>query len=64
MTSPDPSYDSVLAQLAGERLRLAVVLLQSERRRARQAASLLAGARFKGLDELLRHLDDLERAFR
>jgi hypothetical protein len=63
MTSPDPSYDSVLARLAGERPRLAAALLQPERQRARQAASLLTGARFKGLEELLRHLDDLGRAF-
>ncbi|MFE9813287.1 hypothetical protein [Streptomyces sp. NPDC005548] len=53
----------MLTQLAGERPRLAAALLQSERQRARHTASLLTGARFKGLDELLRHLDDLVRAF-
>jgi hypothetical protein len=63
MTSVDPSYDSGLTQLAGERSRLAAALLQSERHRARHTAALLAGARFKGLEELLRHLDDLARAF-
>lgn len=63
MTSPDLSYASVLTQLGGDHPRLAATLLQSERQRARHTASLLTGARFKGLDELLRRLDELGRAF-
>jgi len=63
MTLIDPSYEAVLAQLAGERPRLATALRQAQQQRGRQAAALLPGARFKGLDELPRHLDDLTRAF-
>jgi hypothetical protein len=64
MSSDDLSYESVLAQLAGERPRLASALHRAEKQRAQRTASLLAGARFKGLEELLRYLDDLIEAFK
>ncbi|MEU0032122.1 hypothetical protein [Streptomyces sp. NPDC006335] len=64
MSSDDLSYESALARLAGERPRLASALHRAEKRRAQHAASLLTGARFKGLDELLRHLDSVAEAFK
>lgn len=64
MSSDDLSYESALAQLAGERPRLASALHRAEKRRAQHAASLLTGARFKGMEELLRHLDTVAEAFK
>ncbi|MGH3628540.1 MAG: hypothetical protein ACRDRL_14045 [Sciscionella sp.] len=43
--------------------RLAAALQQAEQHRAERVAALVGGARFKGLDELLRHLDELFQAF-
>jgi hypothetical protein len=63
MTSTDPSYAAVLTEIGIERPRLGTALLQAEQQRTRTAAALMSGARFRGLDELLRHLDDLGRAF-
>lgn len=63
MNSTGRSYDATFAELATTRPRLAAALQQAQEQRARHAASLLHGARFKGLDELLRHLDDLVQAF-
>lgn len=63
MNSTGHSYDATLAELATTRPRLAAALQQAQQQRAHHAASLLHGARFKGLDELLRHLDDLVQAF-
>ena len=64
MTSTDgTAFDFALGALAAMRPRLAAMLRQAEQQRARTAVTLLSGARFKGLDELLRHLDELVRAF-
>jgi len=60
---PEVSYDGVLALLADDRSRLADVLCRAEQQRARISFALLRGARFKGLDELLRYLDGLAQAF-
>ncbi|MGH3830516.1 MAG: hypothetical protein ACRDRS_08700 [Pseudonocardiaceae bacterium] len=63
MTSASSPYDATLAELATRLPRLAAALQRAEQHRARSAASLMGGARFKGLDELLRHLDELLHAF-
>src|SRR6266498_3914098 len=63
MTPAKSSYEATLAELAAERPRLAAALQRAQQQRAHQAASLLHGARFKGLDELLRRLDELARGF-
>lgn len=62
--NPDKtSYESALALLADEQPRLASALQQAEKQRARHTAVLMNGARFKGLEELLSHLDDVTEAF-
>jgi hypothetical protein len=61
--SASSSYDATLAELATRLPHLAAALRRAEQQRARCAASLMGGARFKGLDELLRHLDELLQAF-
>jgi hypothetical protein len=63
MASATPSYDAALLDLAAKRPRLAAALQRAEARRAANVASLLHGARFKGLEELLKNLDDLTGAF-
>lgn len=63
MTSADSSYETELAELARSLPRLAAALQRAEQQRARRTASLISGARFKGLDELPRHLDELLQAF-
>ena len=63
MASTPPSYDAALLDLAAKRPRLAAALQRAEGRRAANVASLLHGARFKGLEELLRDLDALRGAF-
>ncbi len=63
MGSATRSYDASLLDLAAKRPRLAAALRRAEERRAANTASLLSGARFKGLEELLRDLDDLTGAF-
>jgi hemerythrin len=63
MIHADPSYEIKLTELATRRPHLAAALRRAEQHRARSAASLMGGARFKGLDELLRHLDELLQAF-
>lgn len=63
MNPTDRSFDATLAELATTRPRLAAALQQAQQQRAHHAASLLHGARFKGLNELLLHLDDLVQAF-
>lgn len=63
MNTSEESYESTLARLADQRPRLASALHQAQRERARRTASLLSGARFKGLDELLRYLDNVTEAF-
>lgn len=57
------SYGASLAKLARSLPRLATALQRAEQERSEHTASLVGGARFKGLDELLRHLDELLRAF-
>jgi len=64
MNSDGLSYESVLSQLAGERPRLAAALERAEKQRSRRTASLLTGARLKGVEELLQYLDELAEAFR
>ncbi|MGH3848510.1 MAG: hypothetical protein ACRDRT_02200 [Pseudonocardiaceae bacterium] len=63
MTSASSPYDATLAELATRLPRLAAALQRAEQHRARSATSRMGGARFKGLDELLRHLDELLLAF-
>jgi hypothetical protein len=63
MSSADSSYGSKLAELARSVPRLAEALQQAERHRTERVAALVGGARFRGLDELLRHLDELFHAF-
>jgi hypothetical protein len=63
VTSADSSYDATLGELAASLPRLAATLQRAEQHRARRTASLVSGARFKGVDELLRHLDELLQAF-
>jgi hypothetical protein len=43
--------------------RLAARLVEAEQQRRSRLVTLLDGARFRGLDELLRHLDGVARAF-
>lgn len=64
MNSNEQSYESVLAQLDEKQPRLASALSQAEQYRIKHAAALLTGARFKGLDQLLRYLDDVAKAFK
>lgn len=63
MTSASSSYDAALAELATRLPHLAAALRRAEQHRARCTASRMSGARFKGLDQLLRHLDELLQAF-
>jgi hypothetical protein len=63
VTPIDPESPQALIQLAVVHPRLGAVLQQSEQQRIHTVAALTSGARFKGLDELLRHFDELERAF-
>ncbi|MGV9752709.1 hypothetical protein [Nocardia farcinica] len=63
MNSTRQSYDTTLADMAPALPRLATVLRRAEQQRMQRAASLLHGARFKGLEQLLRWLDDLVAAF-
>jgi hypothetical protein len=63
MTPNDLGFSNVLAQLTAEYPLLGAALRQAEQQRTRTAMALLHGARLKGLDELLRHMDDLGRAF-
>lgn len=63
MTSASSSYGATLDELATRLPHLSATLRRAEQQRARCAASLMGGARFKGLDELLRHLDELLQAF-
>jgi hypothetical protein len=53
----------VLDELSASLPGLATTLQRAEQQRSQRAASLVHGARFKGLDELLCHLDELLRAF-
>jgi hypothetical protein len=53
----------VLDELAACLPRLAITLQRAEQQRSQRTASLVRGARFKGIDELLCHLDGLVRAF-
>jgi len=62
-SSSEASYEATLAELAAKRPYLAAALQRAQQQRAHQAASLLHGARFKGLDALLCRVDDLARAF-
>ncbi|MGH3871976.1 MAG: hypothetical protein ACRDSR_10765 [Pseudonocardiaceae bacterium] len=63
MTSASSSYDATLAELATRLPHLAAALRRAEQQRARCTTSLMGGARFKGLDQLLHHLDELLHAF-
>jgi len=63
MTFADSPYFASLGQLTTSLPRLANALRQAEEQRARRAAALLSGARFKGLDEMLRHFDELLHEF-
>lgn len=63
MTAADSSYGTTLGELAVVLPSLAAALERAERHRARNTASLVGGARFKGIEELLRHLDELHQAF-
>lgn len=63
MNPTNQSYDAALAELALALPRLAAALHRAERQRAQRTASLLRGARFRGVDQMLRWLDDLVSAF-
>ena len=63
MSSADSSYGTKLVELGRSVPRLAAALQQAERHRTERVAALVGGARFRGLDELLRHLDELFHAF-
>lgn len=63
MNDTNPSYDTTLAELASALPRLATALRRAEQQRTQRAISLVHGARFKGVDQLLRWLDDLVSAF-
>jgi hypothetical protein len=63
MTSADSSYGTTLGELSVVLPNLAATLERAEKHRARNMASLVGGARFKGVDELLRHLGELHQAF-
>jgi hypothetical protein len=63
VTAADSSYGTALGELAVVLPKLAATLERAERHRARNTASLVGGARFKGIEELLRHLDELHQAF-
>jgi hypothetical protein len=62
-SSSEASYEATLEELAARRPCLAAALRRAQQQRTHRAASLLHGARFKGLEALLRHLDELARAF-
>jgi hypothetical protein len=57
------SYESVLSRLTYERPTLAQLLRSAEEHRAKTCATLLEGARFKGIEQLLVHLSLVEEAF-
>lgn len=63
MTPAGSSYDAALTELATRLPRLAAALRRAEQQRVRVAVPRLHGARLKGLDELLRHLDEVHQAF-
>jgi hypothetical protein len=61
-----PAYEELLSQLeTGEnvRSRLAPALRRADRARARNLRTFMAGARLRGLNELVEHLDTVRRTF-
>jgi len=63
VTPIDSGLNQAFARLTVEHPRLGAALRQGEQQRIHTVAALMSGARFKGLDELLRNLDELGRAF-
>lgn len=63
MTPIDLVSNQAFNQLTVEHPRLGAALRQGEQQRIHTLAALMSGARFKGLDELLRYFDELGRVF-
>ena len=59
----EPSYEDTIARIKDSKPRLALILQQAQQQRARRTDSLVGGARFKGIEQLLDHLIALSEGF-